>query len=73
MTKPEEAAAAAIQKAGGGAVLARALGITMPAITHWKRRGIPAERVQAVSRLTGIPLHELRPDLFDPPQRVEAA
>jgi len=33
----------------------------------WKAHGVPANRAPAVSRITGIPLHELRPDLFDAP------
>lgn len=58
---------AAIEKAGGGAALARAVGVTRFAVQQWKEAGIPAGRVPAVARLTGIPLHELRPDLFDAP------
>lgn len=57
----------AIRRAGSGAELARKLGLTRFAIHQWKLSGVPAERVPAVSRITGVPLHELRPDLFDPP------
>jgi Putative antitoxin of bacterial toxin-antitoxin system, YdaS/YdaT len=42
--------------------LAKELGITAPAIYAWTR--IPESRVAAVSKLTRIPRHELRPDLF---------
>jgi DNA-binding transcriptional regulator YdaS (Cro superfamily) len=42
--------------------LARALGITHGAVNQWRR--IPAERVNDVSRITGIPRDEMRPDLF---------
>ena len=55
----------AITAAGGGAKLARALGIKRAAVHGWKTTAIPAARVPAVSRITGIPLHELRPDLFE--------
>lgn len=70
-----QAAQAAVEKAGGGAALARAIGVTRFAVQQWKDAGIPAARVPAVSRLTGIPLHELRPDLFDAPEgaKTEAA
>ena len=45
--------------------LAKALGLTQPAIARWiKRRRIPAERTLDVSRVTGIPVSELRPDIY---------
>lgn len=55
------------------AKVADRLGLTRAAVATWKR--VPAERVRAVADITGIPLHELRPDLYDPPaaQRGEAA
>lgn len=58
---------AVIAKAGGGAALARASGVTRFAVQMWKDTGIPAARVPAVSRATGLSLHDLRPDLFDAP------
>lgn len=42
--------------------LARSIGITRGAVAQWDR--IPAERVRAVSEATGIPMDQLRPDLF---------
>lgn len=49
------------------AELARRLKVTRQAITLWKSRGrIPAERVLAVERLTGVPRTMLRPDLYPP-------
>lgn len=44
------------------------------AVSHWRhiKKGIPAERVPLVSRVMGIPPHQLRPDLphlFPPPTR----
>lgn len=54
----------AISAAGGAAAIARELGITLAAITLWKRRGIPANRVLAVERMSGISRHQLRPDVF---------
>jgi pyruvate kinase len=42
--------------------LAAGLEITPGAINQWDE--VPAERMGHVSRLTGIPLTELRPDIF---------
>jgi len=42
--------------------LAKALGISQPAIYQWRR--VPAERVLMVERITGIPRHQLRPDIY---------
>ena len=47
------------------AELARHLGVNRSAITNWKR--IPAERVVAIEKHTGIPRYVLRPDLYDKP------
>lgn len=59
------------EKAGGPAALAKALGnITPQAVSQWKK--VPAERVLDVERVTGIPRHELRPDVFVR-QRVRGA
>jgi DNA-binding transcriptional regulator YdaS (Cro superfamily) len=51
----------AIKKAGG-AVIARALKIERQAVYQWSR--VPAEHVSVVEQITGIPRHELRPDLY---------
>ena len=49
--------------------LANSLGLSQPAIAKWlERQQIPAERVLEVSRLTGIPAFELRPDIY--PERA---
>ena len=42
--------------------LAREIGITRGAVAQWDK--VPAERIGDVSRVTGIPLDVLRPDLF---------
>lgn len=49
--------------AGGGATLARRLGISRAAISQWRR--IPADRLVLIEAITGIDRAELRPDLFD--------
>ncbi len=57
---------------GFRARLSRALGLHPSAVYQWHR--VPARRVLDVERVTGIPRHELRPDIY-PPQdaRAEAA
>ena len=52
----------AIEKVGGRAALARALNLSRAVIYLWKR--VPAERVVAVEKASGIPRHKLRPDLY---------
>lgn len=59
------------QKAGGPSKLAEALGdLSSQAVSQWKR--IPATRVIAVEGITGIPRHDLRPDLY-PREKGRAA
>lgn len=53
---------AAVRAAGGVGVLARALGISQPAVSSWRR--IPADRVLAIEALTQVPRYRLRPDLY---------
>ena len=56
---------AAIEIAGGGASMARALGVTRATVSLWKNKGeIPISRVPAVSDLTGIPKASLRSDYW---------
>ena len=59
----------AIEAAGGIGALARALGISQPAVSNWQK--IPAERVLAVEAITGVSRSLLRPDLYpmDEPDR----
>lgn len=57
----------AIHVAGGVAALTDALGCSRTVVSNWRREGgIPASRVPAISKLTGLPPHTLRPDLFPP-------
>jgi DNA-binding transcriptional regulator YdaS (Cro superfamily) len=48
-------------------LVARALGVTRGAVTKWQQ--VPAERVLAVEKATGIPRERLRPDLYKPRRR----
>lgn len=43
--------------------LAKSLSVSPSAISMWKGT-VPLERLGDVSKLTGIPMTELRPDLF---------
>lgn len=54
----------AIAAVGSQQALAQALGITQQALSQWKLRRVPAERVLDVERITGIPRHDLRPDIY---------
>jgi TorA maturation chaperone TorD len=53
----------AIRSAGGVRALARALGLSQPAVSMWKR--IPPNRIAEVEAITGVPRSKLRPDLYE--------
>ena len=60
----------ALDAAGGQSALARALGLTQQSVHVWmKRQSIPATRVLAVEKLTGVSRHSLRPDIY-PVERI---
>jgi len=61
----------AIGAAGGVRALARAVGVSQPAISNWKR--VPADRVLSIEALTGVPRTELRPDLYPDAAPVNGA
>lgn len=56
--------AALAGKPGQVSEWARQLGVTRSWLYHWKR--VPAEWVPRVAKVTGIPAHQLRPDIFEP-------
>jgi DNA-binding transcriptional regulator YdaS (Cro superfamily) len=58
----------AVRAAGGGAALAKHLKLNRQAVYQWAR--IPADHVLTVERVTSIPRHRLRPDLYPEPDRV---
>lgn len=49
--------------------LAREIGITRGAVAQWEK--VPAERMGDVSRVTGISMDVLRPDLFQTSEAAE--
>lgn len=54
--------------AGGQSALAKKLGVRQSHVWHWVHRsknGVPAEFAPAVEKITGVPRHELRPDVFE--------
>lgn len=53
-----------IARAGGAAVIAKGLGITVQAVSAWER--IPAARCLAVEALSngGVTRYQMRPDIF---------
>jgi len=53
---------------GPKAIADRIGGITSQAVSQWRK--VPAERVLDLERITGIPRHEIRPDLYPPPETV---
>lgn len=70
-TVRDPALEAAIEKVGTSRALAAALGVTAQALSQWRR--VPPTRVLDVERASGVPRHELRPDIYPPNQSVEAA
>ena len=68
MVSEAQALEKAIEAAGNAASLARRLGINPQAISQWDK--VPPLRVLEVERCTGVPRHELRPDIYPPPQEA---
>jgi len=70
MIGAQAAAVRAIAAAGGPGELAKALTesgspITSQAIQQWTR--IPHKRARLVAKFSGVPLNELRPDIWQTP------
>lgn len=58
---------------GSATGCAAALGITRAAVSAWRFRGVPVKYLDKLRQLTGLGLHEIRPDLFAVPTEPEAA
>lgn len=52
----------AVESVGGQAKFARLIGVTAQAVSQWEE--VPPLRVLVVERVSGVPRHELRPDLY---------
>jgi len=63
---PEEALVEAIRKAGGPAAVGRAFDppISRAAVSQW--RVAPYKRCLRLAELSGISVHQLRPDVYGP-------
>lgn len=48
-------------------------GVNKSTVQRWEDGRVPAERVLDVERSTGVPCHELRPDLYPAPANPRAA
>lgn len=62
-----------LSQRGNVSRLAKALEVSHSTVLGWRESRVPAERVRAVAAETGIPPHELRPDLFEAPASEVAA
>ena len=68
MESRRKALSRAIAAAGGVSKLAEALGVSPQAVSQWEE--VPPLRVLTVERASGVPRHELRPDLYPEPVRA---
>ncbi len=59
----DEALSRALAPRGNSSRIAEAIGVTAAAIAQWTR--CPPEHARTVEAITGVPRHELRPDLWE--------
>jgi DNA-binding transcriptional regulator YdaS (Cro superfamily) len=54
---------------------AAVLGVTYQCVNFWRRERnqIPPAQAKALNQVFGLPLHVLRPDIWDPPARRRKA
>lgn len=50
---------------GSQAKIAEKLGVNKMTVSQWKTRGVPAERVLDLEKLSGVPCWDIRPDLYE--------
>ena len=67
----QEAKVEAIEKAGGGAAVARELKLNRQAVYQWGH--VPAEHVLTLEKLSGVSRSRLRPDLYPESETVSGA
>ncbi len=65
VTDRDEALERAIKAAGSQTELAARVGVKLGSLNNWRR--VPVRRVLAVEHASGVPRHELRPDIYPPP------
>jgi len=53
-----------VDKFGSAAACADALEVTRSSVSAWRLRGVPVKYLDKLRKLTGLELHEVRPDLF---------
>ena len=64
----------AIEAVGSLGALAERCEVKYQAVQRWRDQGrVPAERVLSVERASGIPRHELRPDIYPAESRKSRA
>lgn len=56
-----------IKRGGGTSAVAQKCGVGVTVVSNWKKRGVPPERVLALEAATGVPRHQIRPDIYPPP------
>jgi len=71
MADKDEALQRAIKQIGTSNEFAALLGVKPQAVSQWDR--VPPLRVLDVERISGVPRHELRPDIYPPPAQGAAA
>ena len=71
LERAKQALERAIIAVGTAQELATRLGITPQALSQWDR--VPPLRVLDVERATGVPRHELRPDMYPEPAPARGA
>lgn len=55
------------------AQLAAIFGVHKTTVMRWEDGGPPPERVLEIERATGVPRHELRPDIYPAPSAPTAS
>ncbi|HXJ59411.1 MAG TPA: Cro/CI family transcriptional regulator [Verrucomicrobiae bacterium] len=70
-SRTRSAALDTVRERISGKAIAKALNTTPQAISQWNR--VPVLRVLDVERITGVPRHELRPDIYPAPTQAEQA
>lgn len=71
---PMQSVSDIIKTTGGVTKIACELGVPVATVSSWGLRNqVPATRVLDFERITGVPRHEIRPDIYPSPQSDEAA